>query len=121
MSSVRTRGCPHSVGNQAGPKENALVVVRNKPTLLHVHCVDGVQLAADPLVRENLLLPPAENGQVGVLRNMLELCPSNTLAHLLGREPRLDVTDESVADVDGVHFGLESNKLDYRLALCFFL
>ena len=31
-------------------KENALVVVRNKPTLLHVHSVDGVQLAADPLV-----------------------------------------------------------------------
>ena len=94
------------------------MVVRNKPTLLHVHCVDGVQFAADPLVREYLLLPLAEHGQVGVVRNVLERRPSDTLAHLLGREPRLGVTDDSVADLDGVHFGLESNKLDDRLALC---
>ena len=98
-------------------KENALVVVRNKPTLLHVHCVDGVQFAADPLVRKDLLLPLAEQGQVGVMRNVLERRPSDTLAHLLGRQPRLGVTDDSVADLDGLHFGLESNELDDRLAL----
>ena len=102
-------------------KENALVVLHNKPTLLHVHCVDGVQLAADPLVRKYLLLPLAEHGQVGVVLNVLERRPSDALAHLLGREPRLDVTDESVADFNGVHFRLESNKLDDRLALCFVL
>ena len=81
-------------------KENALVVVRNKPTLLHVHCLDGVQLATDPLVREYFLLTLAEHGQVGVVRNVLERRPSDTLAHLLCREPRLDVTDDSVADLD---------------------
>ena len=98
-------------------KENALVVVQYKPTLLHVHCVEGVQLATDPLVREYFLLPLAEHGQVGVVRNVLERRPSDTLAYLLGREPRLGVTDDSVADLDGVNFGLESKKLNDRLPL----
>ena len=98
-------------------KENALVVVWNKPTLLHVHFVDGVQLVAGPLVREYLFLPLAKHGQVSVVRNVLERRPSDALAHLLGRKPRLGVTDDSVADLNGVHFGLESNKLDDRFAL----
>ena len=98
-------------------QENALVVVRNKPTHLHVHCVEGVKLATDPLVREYLLLPLAEHGQVGVVQNLLERRPSNTFAHLLGREPRLTVTDDNVADLDKVYFGIESNKLDDRPTL----
>ena len=65
--------------------------------------------------------PSAEHGQVGVVRNVLERRPSDTLSHLLGREPRLGVTDYSVADLDGVHFGLESNKLDEWRALCLVL
>ena len=77
-----------------------------------------MQLAFDPLVREYFLLAHAEHGQVYVVRNVRERRPSNTLAPLLGREPRLNVTDGSVADLDGVHFGLEFNKLDYRRSLC---
>ena len=51
--------------------------------------------------------------------NDLERRSSDALAHLLNRQPRLNVTDDSVANLDEVHLWLESNKLDYRLAICF--
>ena len=84
---------------------------------MHVHSVENVQLAIDPLVREYLLLPLAKHGQVGVGRNVRERRQSDTLAHLLGCEPRLGVIDETVANRDKEHFGLESKELDNRLAL----
>ena len=66
-------------------------------------------------------MPLAVNGEVVVVRDPLERRPSDALANLLGRDPRLGVTDDSVANLDAVHFGLESNKLDDRFALCLIL
>ena len=72
-------------------------------------------LADNPLGRKYLLLARAEHGQVSVVRNMLERRPSNTLAHLLGRKPRLSVTDDRVADFDKVHFRLYQILIKYIL------
>ena len=83
---------------------------------MHVHFV-GVQLAADLFVREYLMLPFAEHGKVDVVRNVQERRLCDTLAYLLVREPRLGVTDDSVADLYTAHFILEFNKLDYRHSL----
>ena len=55
------------------------------------------------------------------MQNVLARRPSDALAHLFGREPRLGVSDDSVADLNGVDFGFESNKLDDRLAFCLVL
>ena len=52
---------------------------------------------------------------------MLERRPSDALAYLLGREGGLSDTNDSVADLNGVHFRLESNKLDDQFALCLVL
>ena len=76
-----------------------------------------MQCAADRLVQEYLLQPLAEHGQVGVVRNVFRRRPNDTIAHLLGRVPRLSVTDNCLADLDKVHFGLEFNELDDWLAL----
>ena len=67
------------------------------------------------------MLPLTKHGQVSVVRNMLERRPSDALAYLLGREGGLSDTNDSVADLNGVHFRLESNKLDDQFALCLVL
>ena len=68
----------------------------------------------------NLLLHFAEHGLVRVVQNLLERRSCDTFADQLGREPRLCVTDDSVANLKGIHVSLESNKLDNRLAFISF-
>ena len=75
-----------------------------------------MQLFVDPLVRKYPFLPFAKYSKIGIVRNVLERRLSDVLSHMLGPEPRLSVTNDSVEDFDEVHFGLESNKLYDRLA-----
>ena len=88
---------------------------------MNVHCVNRLPFEVYPLVWEYNLLPLANQGQVVFMRNVLERCLSNTFAHLICRDLRLGVTDDSIADLDKVHFGFKFYKLDDRFAFRFVL
>lgn len=61
-------------------KKNTSLFVGDKLTLLYVHCVDNVQVAADLFIRKYFLLLLAKHGQVSVVSIVLPHRPSDAIA-----------------------------------------